>query len=139
MERRSVLKAVGAIGVVGIGAGVLHFQDSETGGRVFWRQMAVDAGGEPGSLTIFTEALEEDGSTVRDIHPEYEDALDGTAQVPAALHQSLQEEYGAGEPYYLIRYDGQDCNGIPGDEGGDAIEVRREEFNELQLGDCLTR
>lgn len=139
MERRSLLKAGGALTLLGVGAGVFHLQTDGEEGRVFWRQMAVDANGEPGSLIIFTEALDEDGSTVRDVHPEYADALDGTAEVPKALHNSLQDEYGPGEPYYLIRYDGYDCDGIPGDEGGDAIEVTRTEFNALQLGECVQR
>lgn len=141
MERRSLLKGVGATGVVGLGlgAGLVQRHRGRREGRVFWRQMAVDAGGEPGSLIVMTESIESDGSVGRDLHPDYADAYGSGPEAPESLHRELQREYGDDEPYYVVRYDAHDCNGIPGDEGGDTIEVSRAEFNRLTIDTCVRR
>lgn len=137
MNRRSVLAGLGVAGVSGW-AGYAHFQSGQEG-QVFWREMAVDAGGEPGSLRVLTEWRAHDGIVERAIHPEYEEAFDNGAYVSKDLHQALKREFGADEPYYIIRYEGHDCNGIPGDEGDNAVEVSRIEFNRLQVGDCVKK
>jgi hypothetical protein len=99
--------------------------------------MAVDAGGEPESLVVLTVWRADDGSVCRSIHPDYRDAFDGGTYVPQSLHRTLRAEFGSDELYYLVRYDAPDYNGLPGDEGGDAVEVSRPAFNRLQVGDCL--
>lgn len=141
MERRSVLKGVGAVGALGTGVGTWlvwsHVNSRE--GRVFWREIAVDANDEPGSLIIMTESIESESTVNRTVHSDYEDAFEADSEVPKSLHEDLQQEYGADEPYYLVRYEGHDCNGIPGDEGGRAIEVSRTEFNRLKIHSCVKR
>lgn len=136
MDRRSFLKMVGIAGV-GMGAGYVQFRRSGREGRVFWRQMAVDAGGDPGSLVVMREWLEDNGTVGRDLHPDYEEAFEGELRVPKQLHLTLQRRFGADEPYYLLRYESANCNGIPGDEGDNAVEVSRTEFNHSQVGDCV--
>ena len=139
MDRRSFLGVAGAGGVAGAVVGWLGyegFRRSGREGRVFWRQMAVDAGGEPGSLVVMTEVLE-DGSAERTYHPDYRDSFEDEGHVPEPLHRKLGRRYGDDEPYYLIRYDEADCNGVPGDEGGNALEVSRTEFNRIRVGDCV--
>jgi hypothetical protein len=138
MDRRSFLKASG-VGILGAGLGYEWFRKSGREGRIFWRQMAVDARGEPGSLRVMTESFDDDGSVGRTVHPDYEDAFEDGSQVSETLHQRLKRRFGSDEPYYLLRYDGHDCNGIPGDEGSGFVEVSLTEFNEFQLGDCIKR
>lgn len=137
MKRRSVLTGFGVAGGIGW-VGYDRFRSGREG-RVYWRQMAVDAGGEPGSLIVFTESREPDGTVSRTIHDEYEDAFGDGTHVSNDLHRSLKREFGSDEPYYVIRYEGDDCNGIPGDEGGDAVEVSLKEFNDVRIGDCVKR
>ncbi|MFC7046064.1 hypothetical protein ACFQH6_12150 [Halobacteriaceae archaeon GCM10025711] len=138
MDRRSYLKVAG---VVGIGAlvGFEQFRRSGREGRVFWRQMAVDADGEPGSLVVLTESRQDDGTVERTVHPDYRTAFENGSRVPKTLHRTLQRQYGLDEPYYLLRYEGHDCNGIPSDEGDGFVEVSRHEFNRFQVGDCIKR
>ena len=138
MNRRSFLK-VAAVAGIGTGVGYVRFRDSGREGRVFWRQMAVDVGGEPGSLVVMVEWRKDDGSVGLDFHPEYEDAFGDGAHVPESLPRRLRRRYGADEPYYLLRYEGHDCNGIPGDEGDGAAEVTRPEFNRNRVGECVKR
>ncbi|QLG26777.1 hypothetical protein HUG10_04110 [Halorarum halophilum] len=136
MKRRSVLA------VLGVGAGGWIGYDrfrSGREGRIFWREMAVDAGGEPGSLIIMTVSRESDGTVSHTIHDEYTDAFDDGTYVSRDLHRALEREFGPDEPYYLVRYGAHDCNGVPGDEGGDAVEVSRKEFNDLRIGDCVKK
>lgn len=139
MDRRSVLKGVGGVGVLGTGLGAWlvrsHVNSRE--GRVFWRQMAVDTAKEQGSLIIMTESIETDGEVTRTVHPDYEGAFGPKSEAPQSLHDDLQQEYGADEPYYLVRYESHDCNGIPGDEGGGSLEVSRTEFNRLKIHSCV--
>ncbi|AUV83564.1 hypothetical protein C2R22_19540 [Salinigranum rubrum] len=137
MNRRSALALLGVVGVGGA-LGYTRFRAAGEG-RVFWKQMAVDARGEPGSLVVLTVSRAADGSVTRTVHPDYRDAFDGGTRVPPELHRSLRREFGADEPYYVVRYEADDCNGLPGDEGGDAVEVSRTEFNRLQVGDCVRR
>lgn len=138
MNRRTFLNVVGVAGIGG-GAGYVQFRQSGDEGRVFWRQMAVDAGGEPGSLVVVVETLGDDRNVEREIHPDYSDAFENGTRVPKTLHRNLRHRFGSDEPYYLLRYEAQDCNGLPGDEGGGTLEVSRPEFNRSQLGDCVKR
>ncbi|QLD88378.1 hypothetical protein HWV07_04755 [Natronomonas salina] len=141
MKRRSVLKGVGAVSVLGTGIGAWfvrsHVNSRE--GRVFWRQIAVDTTEVQGSLIVMTESIENDGEDTRTVHPDYEGAFGPEAEAPKSLHEDLQQEYGADEPYYLVRYESHDCNDIPGDEGGGTIEVSRSEFNRLKIRSCVRR
>ncbi|QCJ46442.1 hypothetical protein [Haloprofundus sp. MHR1] len=137
MKRRSILAVLGVVG----GAGWIGYGRFQSGreGRVYWRQMAADAGGEPGSLIVLTESRKPDGAVSHTIHDKYTDAFDNGTYVSKDLHRALKHKFGSDEPYYLIRYEGHDCNGIPGDEGGNAVEVSREKFNDLQIGDCVKK
>lgn len=103
MKRRSVLALLGAVG----GSGWIGYERFQSGreGRVYWRQMAVDAGGEPGSLIILTESRESDGTVSHTIHDEYTDAFDDGTYVSKDLHRALEREFGSDEPYYLVRYE----------------------------------
>lgn len=138
MNRRTFLKAVGVTGICS-GAGYVQFRRSGVEGRVFWRQMAVDAGDEPGSLVVMVESLGDDSKVERDIHPDYKDAFENGTQVPRILHEKLQRQFGSDEPYYLLRYEAHNCNKLPGDEGGGTIEVSRPEFNRTRVRDCVKR
>ena len=137
MKRRSALAILGVMG----GTGLVGYDRFRSGreGRVYWRQMAVDAGGKPASLIILIESREADGQVGHSIHENYVNDFNDGTYVSKDLHRQLKREFGSNEPYYFIRYEAHDCNGIPGDEGGDAVEVSREEFNELQIGDCVKK
>lgn len=122
--RRAFLKSLaGAGATVGVGYGG-SFAASRRG-RVVVRHVSgrlVDDG-RSRIADIYHAELNRDGTTDREVHPDYRDLIDG-ATIPADLGSTLQDRF-TSVRYYL----GHDCAGCS------TPAVSRREFNATRLGD----
>jgi hypothetical protein len=125
-SRRALLKTVAGVGAA-VGAGYGGSIAASRRGRVLVRHVSghlVDDG-TLRIVDVYHEELNRDGTTDREVHPDYRDRIDGptvSTDVGAALYDRF-----AAVRYYL----GHDCRGCS------TPAVSRREFNAATLGESI--